>query len=296
MAERLAPLGSDAAALLEEARALRLRRQAVPRGVLLVGLPRRRGPTSRTRTPCCAPAPRSSCCTPARWSTTTTWTPPTPGAADPPPTARSPPRTGRRLARRPGAVRRRRGHPARRPAALAGPTSCCAAAGCPADRVGAALERLRPVPHRGDHRPVPRRLGAGARPRRRRRRDDGAALQVRQVLHRAAAPHRRRARRRRGPTRCAELTAYGLPLGEAFQLRDDLLGVFGDPATTGKPAGDDLVEGKRTVLVALALDARRRRRRRAARPLPRHAARRRTRSPSCAGSSTTPAPTPRWSR
>jgi geranylgeranyl diphosphate synthase type I len=51
------------------------------------------------------------------------------------------------------------------------------------------------------------------------------------------------------------LTAYGLPLGEAFQLRDDLLGVFGDAATTGKPAGDDLEEGKRTVLVALALDA-----------------------------------------
>jgi len=51
------------------------------------------------------------------------------------------------------------------------------------------------------------------------------------------------------------LTEYGLPLGEAFQLRDDLLGVFGDPATTGKPAGDDLIEGKRTVLVALALDA-----------------------------------------
>ncbi|WGL53843.1 polyprenyl synthetase family protein [Nocardioides sp. BP30] len=50
------------------------------------------------------------------------------------------------------------------------------------------------------------------------------------------------------------LSAFGLPLGEAFQLRDDLLGVYGDPATTGKPAGDDLVEGKRTVLVALALD------------------------------------------
>jgi geranylgeranyl diphosphate synthase type I len=58
-----------------------------------------------------------------------------------------------------------------------------------------------------------------------------------------------------GPETLTELTAYGLPLGEAFQLRDDLLGVFGDEASTGKPAGDDLVEGKRTVLVALALDA-----------------------------------------
>ena len=47
--------------------------------------------------------------------------------------------------------------------------------------------------------------------------------------------------------------ATGLPLGEAFQLRDDLLGVFGDPRTTGKPAGDDLREGKRTVLVVRAL-------------------------------------------
>lgn len=47
-------------------------------------------------------------------------------------------------------------------------------------------------------------------------------------------------------------SAYGLPLGEAFQLRDDLLGVFGDSAQTGKPAGDDLREGKRTVLMALA--------------------------------------------
>jgi geranylgeranyl diphosphate synthase, type I len=46
-------------------------------------------------------------------------------------------------------------------------------------------------------------------------------------------------------------TNYGLPLGEAFQLRDDVLGVFGDPSETGKPAGDDLREGKRTVLIEM---------------------------------------------
>ncbi len=52
---------------------------------------------------------------------------------------------------------------------------------------------------------------------------------------------------------CAALSHYGLDLGRAFQLRDDLLGVFGDPEETGKPAGDDLREGKRTVLLAHAL-------------------------------------------
>ncbi len=49
------------------------------------------------------------------------------------------------------------------------------------------------------------------------------------------------------------LRRVGLPLGVAFQLWDDVLGVFGEPETTGKPAGDDLREGKRTVLLALAL-------------------------------------------
>jgi len=47
---------------------------------------------------------------------------------------------------------------------------------------------------------------------------------------------------------------YGRNLGIAFQLRDDLLGVFGDPTVTGKPAGDDLREGKRTELLAVAVD------------------------------------------
>jgi geranylgeranyl diphosphate synthase type I len=53
----------------------------------------------------------------------------------------------------------------------------------------------------------------------------------------------------------AVLSGYGLPLGEAFQLRDDVLGVFGDPSVTGKPAGDDLREGKHTLLTALAMEA-----------------------------------------
>ncbi|PRI11800.1 polyprenyl synthetase family protein [Leucobacter massiliensis] len=47
------------------------------------------------------------------------------------------------------------------------------------------------------------------------------------------------------------LASFGLPVGVAFQLRDDLLGVFGDAELTGKPIGDDLAEGKRTVLVTL---------------------------------------------
>lgn len=49
----------------------------------------------------------------------------------------------------------------------------------------------------------------------------------------------------------AHCSSFALPVGEAFQLRDDVLGVFGDPETTGKPAGDDIREGKRTALVAL---------------------------------------------
>jgi geranylgeranyl pyrophosphate synthase len=55
-----------------------------------------------------------------------------------------------------------------------------------------------------------------------------------------------------GPDVGDAYTAIGLPLGEAFQLRDDVLGVFGDPAVTGKSVDDDLREGKQTLLIALA--------------------------------------------
>lgn len=50
------------------------------------------------------------------------------------------------------------------------------------------------------------------------------------------------------------LLEYGTLVGQAFQLRDDQLGVFGDPAVTGKPSGDDLRTGKRTVLVNTAFE------------------------------------------
>jgi geranylgeranyl diphosphate synthase type I len=59
------------------------------------------------------------------------------------------------------------------------------------------------------------------------------------------------------PTRGLELldglSAYGLPLGDAFQMRDDVIGAFGDTSITGKPVGDDLREGKPTPLLARAV-------------------------------------------
>ncbi len=54
------------------------------------------------------------------------------------------------------------------------------------------------------------------------------------------------------PPLLSALSSYGVPLGEAFQLRDDILGVFGETRVTGKPSGDDIREGKRTLLVARA--------------------------------------------
>lgn len=50
------------------------------------------------------------------------------------------------------------------------------------------------------------------------------------------------------------LSAYGLPLGDAFQMRDDVMGAFGDPELTGKAVGGDLREGKPTPLMALATE------------------------------------------
>jgi len=55
-----------------------------------------------------------------------------------------------------------------------------------------------------------------------------------------------------GDPAVAALSAYGRELGEAFALRDDLLGVWGNPKVTGKPAGDDLISGKPTVILALS--------------------------------------------
>lgn len=63
----------------------------------------------------------------------------------------------------------------------------------------------------------------------------------------AAAAHASGAARTR-------LARYGREVGEAFALRDDILGVWGDPERTGKPAGDDLLSGKPTVILSLATE------------------------------------------
>lgn len=56
-----------------------------------------------------------------------------------------------------------------------------------------------------------------------------------------------------GDDTVAALREFGVAVGQAFQLRDDMLGVYGDPEVTGKPSGDDLREGKRTLLLARGL-------------------------------------------
>ena len=126
-------------------------------------------------------------------------------------------------------------------------------AGANADRV-ADLER---AADRAQRRSGARhaRLGAG-RARRRPGRAD-LSLQVGQVHDRASPPPRRRARRARPVRRASRprSSAYGLPLGDAFQMRDDVMGAFGDERTTGKPVGGDLREGKPTPLLARAVAA-----------------------------------------
>lgn len=57
------------------------------------------------------------------------------------------------------------------------------------------------------------------------------------------------------PTLLPLLSGYGLPLGDAFQMRDDVMGAFGDEDVTGKPVGGDLREGKPTPLLARAVAA-----------------------------------------
>jgi geranylgeranyl diphosphate synthase type I len=56
------------------------------------------------------------------------------------------------------------------------------------------------------------------------------------------------------PDTVEAVKTFGTDIGVAFQLRDDVLGMFGDTEVTGKPAGDDLREGKRTLLMAIGLD------------------------------------------
>ncbi len=79
-------------------------------------------------------------------------------------------------------------------------------------------------------------------------------MEFKTAAYTVARPLELGARMAGGPAELLDdLRSVGHDLGIAFQLRDDLLGMFGDPDRTGKPSGDDLAEGKRTALLALGL-------------------------------------------
>ena len=121
---------------------------------------------------------------------------------------------------------------------------------------------LRPAVHRGDRRPVPRPAAGGrGRPLAQQTSGDGLARQVallksaRYTVTRPLQLGAALAGPGAGSTRrCSRaLATYGDAVGLAFQLRDDVLGLFGEPDVTGKSRLDDLREGKRTLLVVRAL-------------------------------------------
>jgi geranylgeranyl diphosphate synthase type I len=133
-----------------------------------------------------------------------------------------------------------------------------AASGLPEDRLAAArmpFDRMRTELMAGQYLDMLEQAVAGTR-------TESAVDRARQVIRYKSAKYTIEEPLQIGgtlagadPGLLATYSAYGLALGEAFQLRDDILGVFGDPSRTGKPAGDDLREGKRTVLVAQTLRA-----------------------------------------
>ena len=173
-------------------------------------------------------------------------------------------------------VRRRGGHPARRPGPGLQRPAC--SPGAPPAAV-AVFDEVRvevnigPVPGRPRARPRgcgparPTAATAGTSDDGRDAGDTEAVARARRICRYKTAKYTVERPLHLGaalaaPGRAEELagplSAFGLPLGEAFQLRDDLLGVFGDPTVTGKPVGDDLREGKPTLLASPGLRPRHR--------------------------------------
>ena len=164
-----------------------------------------------------------------------------PGGGDP--ARRPPPRLERRAARR-GARRPPRPH---RRHARPAPSSCACAPRSPPGSTSTSSKSVR-----GSRSPIPSSACAPSGSSSTSRRSTAWSRRSRSAARIAGATS----------AQLDALRAFGLPLGIAYQLRDDLLGVYGDPEVTGKPSGDDLREGKRTMLVAIA------RERLAARPAP----------------------------
>ena len=154
----------------------------------------------------------------------------------------------------PDAVRHRRGDPGRRPLPGLGRPAARPHAGVPAATLLAVRRLLRPDAGRGDRRAVPRRARRDRAGRAGRSTgrcgSPGSRPPATRSPGRCCSARPWPARRRRRSS--TAYSRYGAAVGEAFQLCDDLLGVYGDPAVTGKPAGDDLRTGKPTALLMLA--------------------------------------------
>ena len=218
------------------------------------GARRHRPGPARTTPPCCARSPRWSSCTPAPWSTTTSWTAPSPAAAARRPTSASPPGTPTTAS---PATATLFGIGA---AILVGDLAlvwsdellrCSGISEAALSRARAVWDTMRTEVTAGQYLDLLRAAGGLPGPEGAltvaRYKSAGYTVQRPLQLGAAIAGAGRRV--------VEAYTAIGLPLGEAFQLRDDVLGVFGDPAVTGKSADDDLREGKQTLLVALAEEA-----------------------------------------
>ncbi len=210
-------------------------------------------PTTRSATTSCCCSRRWNCCTPARWCTTTSSTTRRPGAGCPPCTCISPSCTATAAgADRPSSSGCRR-RSCSATCRWCGPTTSSRPSTCPRDaqsRVQRVWSDIRTEVLGGQYLDIVAESSGAT--------SIASAMNVNTYKTASYTVSGRCSSVRppppTGPTCRRLFHELGTDLGVAFQLRDDVLGVFGDPAVTGKPSGDDLRSGKRTVLLAEAVE------------------------------------------